>query len=467
MGGAPRGDVVAMTATTADTTVMAPLLRAAYESVPEHVLQAARLHLLDAISVGLLAARRGPVRGIRQLAQASPGPCTVLGSPHTASAPVAALVNGALIHSLEFDDTHVASVMHGSSVMAPVALAMAEAGEASSLLPGFAVGWELLIRLGLASPGRIQARGFQITSAAGAFAAAAASAFMSGDDDTVVANALGIAGSQAGGTFAFLADGDTVKAAQPGWAAHSGLMATEMARAGVSGPRHVFSGRYGFFQLYADDPGGADRFASELADLGSTWHLPDAAFKLVPCCHYIHPFVEALLQLVDQGVTSENLARLHCWVPTGAVPVIAEPWAERQSPPSAHLARWSLPYVLALVLRDGHVSADAFDGDCDEDLIRVATRIDYEDWSDSGFPARFPARLRAKLTDGSEREVTVADVRGGAGRPIEASDVIDKARLNLGQAGLPDAAVASIVEEFAWSSAPSPRVLRSWAQVPE
>jgi 2-methylcitrate dehydratase PrpD len=446
---------------------MAPLLRAAYESVPEHVLQAARLHLLDAISVGLLAARRGPVRGVRRLAQANPGACTVLGSPHTASAPVAVLVNGALIHSLEFDDTHVASVMHGSSVMAPVALAMAEAGDASSLLPGFAVGWELLIRLGLASPGRIQARGFQITSAAGAFAAAAASALMSGDDDTVVADALGIAGSQAGGTFAFLADGDTVKAAQPGWAAHSGLMASALARAGVSGPRRVFSGRYGFFELYADDPTGVERFADELADLGYVWHLPEAAFKLVPCCHYIHPFVEALLRLMEQGVTTENLSRLHCWVPTGAVPVVAEPWVERQSPASAHLARWSLPYVLALVLRDGHVSADAFDGECDGDVVRAAARIDYEDWPDSGFPARFPARLLAQLTDGTEREVTVADVRGGAGRPIEASDVIDKATLNLRQAGLPESAVAEIVEEFAWSSAPNPRVLRTWNQVPE
>jgi 2-methylcitrate dehydratase PrpD len=170
---------------------------------------------------------------------------------------------------------------------------------------------------------------------------------------------------------------------------------------------------------------------------------------------------------MEQGVTTENLSRLHCWVPTGAVPVVAEPWVERQSPASAHLARWSLPYVLALVLRDGHVSADAFDGECDGDVVRAAARIDYEDWPDSGFPARFPARLLAQLTDGTEREVTVADVRGGAGRPIEASDVIDKATLNLRQAGLPESAVAEIVEEFAWSSAPNPRVLRTWNQVPE
>ena len=72
-------------------------------------------------------------------------------------------------------------------------------------------------------------------------------------------------GSQAAGNFAFLADGDTVKAVQPAWAAHAGLLAAELARAGVTGPSDVFDGKYGFFVLYARDPDGAANLSRHLA----------------------------------------------------------------------------------------------------------------------------------------------------------------------------------------------------------
>lgn len=413
-------------------------------SIPDDVLHSARLHLLDALAVGLAGSRVGPVRGLGALAATQGcGPSTVLGSPRTCPPPVAALINGSFIHSLEYDDTHVASVMHGSSVLASSALAVAEelGTGGGAALTAFAVGWELLVRLGLASPGRIQARGFQTTSAAGSFAAAAVSCLLHGDSPETFENAIGIAGSQAAGTFAFLANGDTVKAAQPGWAAHSGLLAADMARAGVTGPRDVFDGVYGFFALYAGDPSGGEALTGQLADLGDTWHLPDAAFKLMPCCHYIHPFVEALEQLMKSGISQDNLVSLHCWVPEGAVPVIAEPWARRQRPVKAHDARWSLPYVLSLTLHGGDLDLRAFDGVCDEEVMAIAERITYEPWIGSGFPSRYPARLRAQLSDGSVLEATVDDVKGSPSRPVNDDDVMVKALRNLVTGGMaePDA----------------------------
>lgn len=424
------------------TESLAERLLRARDLVPDDVLDAARLHLLDGLAVGLAASRSGPVRGLSALAASQgSGPCTVLGSATTVPAPIAALVNGGFVHSLEYDDTHVASIMHGGAVMTPAALAVAEEAGATrrDTLAAFAVGWELLIRIGLASPGSIQAQGFQVTSAAGAFAAATVSCLLRGDPPEVLAQALGIAGSQAGGTFAFLAGGDTVKAVQPAWSAHAGLLAAELARAGVTGPVDVFGGPYGFFSLYARDPDGAAGLERELADLGEVWHLPDAAFKLQPCCHFIHPFIEALEQLREQGMDAGGLVGLHCWVPEGAVPVIAEPWARRVRPAKAHDARWSLPYVLASVLVDGDLDLAVFEGDCDEDVMRVSERITYEPWPDSGFPARFPARLRAELADGSHLEATIDDVLGSPGRPVTVDDVLGKAIPNLVAGGLTEA----------------------------
>ena len=443
------------------TDRMAEAIMRAYASVSVPALEAARLHLLDALGVGIVAAHTGPVSGVRSLAQSGgSGPCSVIGSAATTSPAVAALINGTLIHSLEFDDTHVASVMHGSSVIAPAAVAAAQSVGASGrqLLSAFTLGWEVLIRLGLASPGRIQARGFQITSAAGAFAAAAVSCLLNEDTADVLANALGVAGSQGAGTFAFLAQGDTVKAAQPGWAAHAGLLAADLARAGVTGPSSVFTGRFGFFSLYADDPDAAIRLAELTETIGQHWHLSEAAYKLMPCCHYIHPFIEGLATALE-GTQPDEVVGIHCWVPDGAVPVIAEDWPRRQNPVKAHDARWSLPYVLGLFLRDGRVSPGAFTGQTAPDIVARAHQITFEPWHDSGFPERFPARLSVQFRDGRVADVTIEDVRGGLLRPIMPGDVIEKARVNLLEAGIPSRDAEALITEVVYSDEPRLEVI--------
>ncbi|MRK00153.1 MmgE/PrpD family protein [Aeromicrobium sp. S22] len=441
---------------TADLVARAQALHGA---VPDEVLGSARLHLLDALGVGALGARRGPLKGFSRLAGGvhAGGRSSVLGVTGTAPAPVAALVNGSYIHSLEFDDTHVASVMHGSATLAPAALAVAQetGADGAAMLSAYAIAWEILIRMGQASPGTLQARGFQTTSTAGPFAAALVSSLLHGDEPDLAVNALGIAGSQPGGTFAFLEEGSTVKAGQPAWAAHSGLWAAELARAGMTGPSRVLEGERGFFQLYADDPGAPDRLRDELTTLGDRWHLTDAAFKLIPCCHFIHPFVEALGLVLDAGIEAGEIAGIHCHVPRGAVPVIAEPWADRQTPRTPHDARWSLPYVLAGRAVDGRVDLDLFDTPVGGERLDLSTRISYEVWEDSGFPARFPARIEVTLTDGRVVESSVDDVIGGAGRPVDAAAVLAKARANLLGAGLGEDRAERLVHELI--DEPSPR----------
>ncbi len=430
--------------------------------VPPTVMESARLHFLDALGVGALGARRGPLQGLSRLADGhGTGPSSVLGSGAASPAPVAALVNGSYMHSLEFDDTHVASVMHGSATLAAAALAVAQesGADGATMLSAYVLGWELLIRMGLASPGTLQARGFQTTSAAGPFAAALVSTLIRGDEPQVAVDALGIAGSQPGGTFAFLADGDTVKAGQPAWAAHSGLWAAELARAGMSGPARVLEGRTGFFALYADDEGADERLRLELQDLGVRWHLTDAAFKLIPCCHFIHPFVEALEVLLDDGLEADQIAAVHCHVPRGAVPIIADPWSARQAPRTPHDARWSLPYVLAGRAVDGRVDLDLFTRPVGGATLDLSQRITHEVWDDSGFPARFPARLRVTTTDGRVLDSAVDDVLGGAGRPVAPAAVLAKARANLAGAGLTAVQADRLVREITDAPAPDPRLV--------
>lgn len=405
------------------------------DGLPEDVVTAAQLHVLDALGVGLAgaAASTTPLRG--SLGALGLGDATVLGRPERLTPASAALANGTLIHSLEFDDTHVPSVIHGSAVVVPAALAVAERERASGsdLLTAVAAGWETLVLLGLASPGGFQAAGFQTVAATGPFGAAVAAGVLTALDTVQLVSALGICGSQASGTFAFLSDASTVKALHAGWAAHCGILACDLAVAGVTGPAAVFEDRFGFFSSYTRDADVVATFTELLPNLGERWALPEAAFKRYPCCHYIHPFLEAAELLRANGLRAGDVAAVRCRVPDGAAPVICEPWERKLAPTSDHDARWSLPVCLAQVLLRGTLRSEDVTGIAtDRDVLDLAARIDWEPWPDSGFPARFPADLVVTTADGCETSIRVDDVRGSASRPLTAEDVRAKFLANAG-----------------------------------
>ncbi len=173
----------------------------ALEAIPPEVVEAAKDHFLDTLGVGLAAAS---ISGASELGDAvarlgSGGESTAFGRASALPAAQAALLNGTLIHSLEYDDTHMAAIVHGSAVLAPTALAVAEreGASGSALLAAYVGGWEVFARLGLAAPGAFQAKGFQITAVGGPFVSALVSAALMGlsTDQTVAAQ--GIAGRAA------------------------------------------------------------------------------------------------------------------------------------------------------------------------------------------------------------------------------------------------------------------------------
>jgi 2-methylcitrate dehydratase PrpD len=413
--------------------------------LPQDVAAAARLHFLDAIGVGLAASRVPQNTGWADALASvgGSGTATVLGQAAGAPPAMAALLNGARIHALEYDDTHIASVVHGSAVAAPAALAAAEAAGAdgAALLKGYALAWEVMIRMGLAAPGAMQARGFQITAVAGAIGAATAASLIGGLDQDRTVSAIGIAGSQASGLLEFLSAGASVKALHPGWAAHTGLVAAALAQGGMTGPDSILDGRFGVMAGFAGMADAGVALNAQMATLGREWHLPQAAFKAWPCCHYIHPFLEALETLIAQGLTLDNLAHATAFVPPPAAPLICDPWPRRQAPTSGYDAKWALAWCLAARLTKGRLGVADFIADPDPQSVALAQRFDWEPMQDHGFPARFAARLQVTLQDGRSLRADVANVRGAPDRPFAAADVQAKFRANAA-AALPPQAVA-------------------------
>jgi len=412
------------------------------DRIPHAVREAAKLHLLDAIGVGLAAAATSAGRPYLDAVPAlngGGGAATVFGSADGFAPATAALANGGMIHALEYDDTHTVSIVHGSSVLAAAALAAAEAAGASGedLLAAYLNGWEVLIRAGLAAPGKFQAQGFQITSVAGTLGAALVASELFGLEAMCSVHAIGIALSQASGVFEFLTNGGTVKSLHAGWAAHSGIVAAAMASAGLTGPETAFEGQFGLFRRFAMDPGAAERFAAAIATFGVEWHLPQAAFKFYPCCHYIHPFIEALEILLRQSPDCA-IDTILCEVPPGAALLISEPWERKLRPRTGHEARYSLPIVLAARLVEGAVTPVTFADTPSAEIMAKAECISARPMANADFPQRFEARLHVRFVTGATNEVYVDDVFGGSRRPPAREAVLKKFRANTALIGQAD-----------------------------
>ncbi|MBS9721804.1 MmgE/PrpD family protein [Tianweitania sp. BSSL-BM11] len=404
------------------------------ERLPDGVQATAVRHFTDAIGVahGAAGSQAGAHWRKYAKAQTAQGTSSVIGLSHGLPAATAALVNGGLIHSLEYDDTHTGSIVHGSAVLAATALAAGEAAGATgaAVMRSYALWYEVFIRFGLAAAGGFQNRGFQLTSVGGALCAAGIAADLKGLDADASQAAIGIALSQASGVFEFLTNGATVKSMHPGWAAHAGLIAADLAEAGMTGPFTALEGKFGLFRVFAGDDAAPQRFADMLPDMGEVWHLDKAAYKFHPCCHYLHPFIEAARLMQAQGVRADQIARFDCGVPKGAAGIIAEPWASKVAA-AGHQARWSLPVTVAMQMVDGRVDLASFEEPLSPGVLELAELSDWHVLTDSAFPALFDAYLRLTLKDGRVVEKRIDDVYGNGSRPPAQADLDGKFAGNM------------------------------------
>src|SRR5205814_924820 len=135
-------------------------------------------------------------------------------------------------------------------------------------------------------------RGFHATGVVGPLAAAVTAAKLYRLNARATAEAMGLAGSMAGGLMEFLADGSWSKWLHTGWAAHGGIVAAQFAGAGFHGPLSVLEGRAGLYNAFLG-PGTAD-LQNVAADLGAAWRGGAAQFKYYPCAHVIQPYIDAV-----------------------------------------------------------------------------------------------------------------------------------------------------------------------------
>ena len=404
-----------------------------YEELPSSVVESAKRHLLDIVGVGIRGADEDACeRIVSALVRMSQGLGTscVWGQGPRLSVGYAALANSVAAHCLDFDDTHTQSITHGSAVLGPLVLSVAEDVNASGreAVTAFVAGWEVTARVGLAAQGTFHKRGFHTTSIAGIFGAVVAAAKLLKLNVLEVRQALGIAGSQASGVSEYLSDGSDTKSFHTGWAAYSGLVATNLAHAGATGPATIFEGRYGLFTTYGiREACSPERVSS---NLGSQWEIERVSIKPYPCCHFAHAFIDCAKELHARGVHPDNVAYIECIVPDIEVPLICEPWDSKLRPSSVYAARFSLPFLVSAGFVDGDVANETFDIKTIRraDLADVTKKISYRIPSaeETSFPRYFPGWIRATLRDGNRIDARVDVNYGHPDKPMTHDDVTDK-----------------------------------------
>src|SRR6266403_4416953 len=253
------------------------------------------------------------------------GPCTVIGHARTLNAAGAAFVNGTAAHGEDFDDTFEGGPVHAGAVIVPAVLAACERHhpDGRMALIGIAVGTEVLCRLSLVVPKAVHKAGFHPTAIFGAMGAAAGVGAALGLNAKQIVDALGIAGSMAGGIIEYLAEGAWTKRLHAGWAAQSGIRAALLARAGFVGPRTVFEGVHGLFHGFAHTTKGD--YDALTGDFGERWVTETLAFKPYPCGTMAQPYIDCARRLAARGLKATDIKEIVCEVAEGTVHRLWEP----------------------------------------------------------------------------------------------------------------------------------------------
>jgi 2-methylcitrate dehydratase PrpD len=379
-----------------------------YDALPAQVRDRAKALSLDMVGIAVRArhdAESTPpmLAAVSRLGLAG-GACTVIGDAAGYAPAGAAMVNGTLAHSLDFDDTHAPGSLHPSAPIVPAALAAAEmsGADGKTVIAAAVAGYEVQIRLALAlDPAAHYDRGFHPTATCGAFGAAAAAGRALQLDEDGYANAFGIVLSMSAGSMQFLVNGAWTKRSHVGHAAMCGLIAATLAREGYQGAAEAVEGKWGFLHAYAPaaDP------AKAVDGLGRQWETMRIAVKPYPSCRYTHAAVDGILALArEHGIQAGEVDEVSVGLPEAGWKITGDPEPAKQSPKSVVDGQFSMAFCAAVALRGGGLAWDDYARHLGDPATlalckKVRTRVDPKVQAD--FPAEMSASLRIRTGRGA------------------------------------------------------------------
>jgi aconitate decarboxylase len=408
------------------------------DSIPDAVLRHAALALTDVTGCALYGSTlpwsKTLVAAVRGFAP--PGPATVIGSDFRLPPDTAALVNGAMVHSFEYDDLHMESFVHPGSSGVPALLAVVDhaAGPiaGADFVAALVTSYEIDIRVGLCAGISLLRGGWHNSAVVGPVGAAAGVARLMGLSPAMTNQCLGTAATQAGGLVS-AQYGAMVKRLHPGRAAQSGFYAGALVAAGFTGIEDVFDQEYGGYPATLTD----DYDLDELTDgLGTDWRLLDTGFKLFPASASCYTAIEASLWAHQQGVRADDVETITVYCSSAAEDHVGWPY----TPSTSTTAQMNLRYCGAAALLDGILDPGRFEGAriADADVVDLTGRYVVHadaDITKGGRERRHAIRAEFRLRDGRTLVTEIERAQGFGGAPVTDGEIEAKFMRNTAHVG--------------------------------
>lgn len=402
------------------------ICKTGFDDLSPAAVKMAGLAILDWMGSAAAGGRYSPAQAMLGVVEELGGSpeATLLAGGGRSSCLNAALVNGLISHIVELDDVHRASIIHPGAPVIPAALAAAEKEHAGGrdLIAAVVVGYEVAIRVAEAiSPSHYYF--WHTTGTCGTFGAAAAAAkiFSLGADR--VTWALGNAGTQAAGLWEFLADGAMSKHLHPGKAAMNGLLAALLARRGFTGANKILEGDRGFCRATANEI-NFGRITEGLG--GGRYKIEEISYKIHSSCRHTHSAVDVALDLARRhGIGPDDIR----WVRVGTYKTALD-ITSSYTPESPYAAKFSLPFCVALALKEGRCGPADFTAASLSDPVirslmeRVELEVDPE--MDSRHPELWPSVVRIGTVRGQVLEGQTDYPRGDPENPLSARELEEK-----------------------------------------
>jgi 2-methylcitrate dehydratase PrpD len=378
--------------------------------LPDSVLHEAKRSLFNVLAVAIGASRHAGVDAILRVARETGGApiAPIVGRSVLADAHFAALGNGFAAHVDDYDDTHLATVIHPAAAIAATLLALAPstAPDGPAAMRAFVLGCEIQLRVGVAISPEHYDDGWHITGTCGTIGAAVTACALLGLDAHATARAIGIAASSTVGQRE--AFGRMTKAYHAGKAAANGLHAATLAARGFTAPEDALEAPGGF----ADALATTHRIGALDLDLHANFELAKNTYKPYPCGIVAHPAIDAAVELAARIGSADRVeaAVVHC------NPLVPELMGNL-TPADGLQARFSAVHGVTMGLCDGTVGLAQYEDArvIANDVVALRARVRLE--PDEQMP-RASARVVVKLTDGTSVEQIVTHARGSLERPL-------------------------------------------------
>jgi len=416
-----------------------------YSDLNDEIIEKAKLLILDQVGCQLAFASLPWNRVIHRYISDMRGnkqESTVTFYGFKTSSEDAAFANAVFGHGFEMDDTELSTAAHPGVTVIPPALAVAESEHSSGkdFLTAVVIGYDVFIRVGLAIRSMME-RGFHTTAVLGPLGSAAATSKVLKLNANQTRNAIAIASSCSGGLAEYTETGGTVKRVHAGFAAHNGLRATLLARAGITGPSAVLEGKKGLCQAFAND------YSLEQVTngLGKDFRITTTGNKPYCCCAAQHSALDAVSKITEEYVvTPGEIEKIRVWQNSRDVRTIGN----IIEPRDIITAQFSGRFGIALRLTKGNNGFHDYSEEniSNPHILALARKIEYyvDNTMETSNPLGAPARVEIHLKNGNIHERTVHFAKGTAENPMTKDELEDKFR-QLTASVLPKAQTERII----------------------